>query len=57
MFKNIGAKFLDPNFRDEEEGGAGASGGQSSSSQAKGSGTVTLDPQKATDTKKKKGCC
>ena len=47
---------MDPNFKDDDETGAGSgSGGQSASGQ--GSGGVKLDAKKVDDGKKKKGCC
>ena len=55
MFKSIGCKFLDPNFKEDDEGGSGSAGGSSAS--ATGSGGVKLDAKKATETTKKKGCC
>ena len=50
LFKSIGCKYLDPDYREEEEGG-NSNGGQSSN------GTVKLDASKAKEDKKKKGCC
>ena len=53
LFKSIGCKFLDPNFKEDDEGGSG----NASSSTSAQSGTVKLDAKKATENTKKKGCC
>ena len=50
LFKSIGCKFLDPNFREDDEGAGSSSGA------GKGSGAVKLEPTKADDNKGKKGC-
>jgi hypothetical protein len=52
MFKSIGCKFLDPNYREDDEKG-GSKGGSSTGA----SGGVKLDAQKATASNEKKGCC
>ena len=44
---------MDPNFKEDDESGANTGGSASGST----SGAVKLDAAKATDTKKKKGCC
>ena len=48
LFKNIGCKYLDPDYR-EEEGGTSNTGSSN--------GPVKLDPSKTKEDKKKKGCC
>ena len=54
LFKSIGCKFLDPNYKEDEEGsGNNASSGQSGNT----GGAVKLDANKAKEDKKKKGCC
>ena len=52
LFKSIGCKFLDPNYKEEEEGAGSSSAGQSTSS-----GAVKLDANKTKENPKKKGCC
>ena len=52
MFKSIGCKFLDPNYREEDE----KDGAKGDSSAGK-SGGVKLDAQKASEPSQKKGCC
>ena len=49
LFKSIGCKYLDPDYREDE--GGNSSPGLSST------GTVKLDASKAKEDKKKKGCC
>ena len=51
LFKSIGCKFLDPNYKEEEEGGS------ASNSAAGASGPVKLDAAKTKPDQKKKGCC
>ena len=54
LFKSIGCKFLDPNYKEDEDGsGNNASSGQSGNT----GGAVKLDANKAKEDKKKKGCC
>ena len=52
LFKSIGCKFLDPNYREDDEGASGAS-----KTGEKNNGPVKLDRKIASDDKKKKGCC
>ena len=52
LFKSIGCKFLDPNYKEDEEG-AGGNAGQSGNT----GGAVKLDPNKTKENTKKKGCC
>ena len=53
LFKSIGCKFLDPNYKEDEEGAGGNSAGQSGNE----GGAVKLDANKAKESTKKKGCC
>ena len=53
MFKSVGCKILDPNFKEDDEGGSGNAGSSTSAQ----SGAVKLDAKKATENTKKKGCC
>ena len=53
LFKSIGCKFLDPNFKEDEDG----SGNNAGSGQSGNAGAVKLDANKAQEDKKKKGCC
>ncbi len=53
LFKSIGCKFLDPNYREDEDGSGSGSGGQSGDT----GGKVKLDANKAMEPTKKKGCC
>ena len=53
MFKSIGCKFLDPNYRDDDDSKGGA-GSQASSGT---SGGVKLDAKKVNEENQKKGCC
>ena len=53
LFKSIGCKFLDPNYKEEEEGIGSGSAGQSNNA----GGAVKLDANKAKESPKKKGCC
>jgi hypothetical protein len=54
LFKSIGCKFLDPNYKEDGDITGGNSGGQSNST---GGGAVKLDANKAKEDTKKKGCC
>ena len=51
LFKSIGCKFLDPNYREDDEGVVSAS-----NTGVKNNGPVKLDAQKVKENKKKKGC-
>ena len=53
MFKSIGCKFLDPNYRDDDDSKGGA-GSQASSGTT---GGIKLDAKKVTEESQKKGCC
>ena len=53
LFKAIGCKFLNPNYKEDEEGSGSGTGEQSSNDEGK----VKLDANKAKETTKKKGCC
>ena len=52
LFKSIGCKFLDPNYKDEDES-AGGSQGKSSGGNT---GGIKLDAKKAKEDNKNKGC-
>ena len=52
MFRSIGCKFLDPNYREDDE-----KDGEKGSSSTGKSGGVKLDAQKASEPNEKKGCC
>ena len=52
LFKSIGCKFLDPNFKEDEDGS-----GSASHSAAPSKPAVKLDAGKVKEEKKKKGCC
>ena len=52
MFKTIGCKFLDPNYREDDE-----KDGEKGSSSTGKSGGVKLDANKTKENTKKKGCC
>ena len=52
LFKSIGCKFLDPNYKEDEEASGSNSNQASASSQQ-----VKLDATKAKQETKKKGCC
>ena len=52
LFKTIGCKFLDPNYKEDED----ETGGKSCC-QTNNGGTVKLDANKAKEAPKKKGCC
>ena len=56
LFKSIGCKFLDPNYKEDEGSGNNDSSGRSGQSGNTG-GAVKLDANKAKEDKKKKGCC
>ena len=52
LFRSIGCKFFDPNYKEDEEGSG------SSSNNAQGaSGPVKLEASKAKKEPGKKGCC
>ena len=51
MFRSIGCKYLNPNYKDENELKDASKEAQPSSG---GNSSVRLDPKK---TKEKKGCC
>ena len=51
LFKSIGCKFLDPNYKEDEEGGSSSNNTQGTS------GPVKLDASKANKEPAKKGCC
>ena len=53
MFKSIGCKFLDPNYRDDDDSKGGA-GPQASSGTT---GGIKLDAKKVNEESQKKGCC
>ena len=52
LFKSIGCKFLDPNYKEDDD----ETGGNSCGCQTGGS-TVKLEANKAKEDPKKKGCC
>jgi hypothetical protein len=52
LFKTIGCKFLDPNYKEDEEAGSGSTGQSGNAG-----GAVKLDANKAKENTKKKGCC
>ena len=52
LFKAIGCKFLNQNYKEDEEGSGSGTGEQSSNDEGK----VKLDANKAKKTTKKKGC-
>ena len=53
LFKSIGCKFLDPNYKEDEEGAGANTAGKSGNT----GGAVKLDANKAKESTKKKGCC
>ena len=53
LFKSIGCKFLDPNYKEDEDGAGSNSAAQSGNT----GGTLKLDANKAKENPKKKGCC
>jgi len=53
LFKSIGCKFLDPNYREDDDGSGSNTGAQSGNT----GGKVKLDVNKAKEPAKKKGCC
>ena len=52
LFKSIGCKFLDPNYKEDEEPGNNSTGQSGNTG-----GAVKLDANKAKENVKKKGCC
>ena len=54
MFKSIGCKYLDPNYKDDDEVYDNSSGNQSSSGASR---TMKLDASKVHEANDKKGCC
>ena len=53
LFRSIGCKYLDPNYKEDEDG----TGNNAGSGQSGNSGAVKLEANKAVEDKKKKGCC
>ena len=54
LFKIIGCKFLDPNYKEDEDN----SGGNTATAEAPQTNvSIKLDPSKIKKDKKKKGCC
>jgi len=51
LFKSIGCKYLDPNYKDDEDSPG------SSSNNGGNAQPMKLDAAKAKENKKKKGCC
>ena len=52
MFKTIGCKFLDPNYKEDDD-----AEGKGCCQTNNGGGTIKLDENKAKEEPKKKGCC
>ena len=53
LFISCGCRFLDPNYKEDEEGAGANTAGKSGNT----GGAVKLDANKAKESTKKKGCC
>lgn len=56
LFRSIGCKFLDPNYKDDDTV-SGVNTGSSGAQNNQGGSGVKLDPKKTTTQKKEKKCC